>query len=308
MKFVRLRGVILVFSIFAGAASGVASVQTLEDSAALREYVERYQTVWNTRDSTAVAEFFSEDADLVMGNLPAARGRGAIEGWWRAYFERQEPERRARFDVNSARLLTPDVAVVNIASTTYGEGGGSEALPVRKARGTWLLRREGGKWLIEAMRGMPTEEDRVELISSLETAESLRPDIRAFVRAYEDAFDRHDADALSAFYRDDADVIVRNNPVIHGAREIRNWWTDYFNRPRPYRVQLIIEEIRMMSADVALLNLVATGARLDSKAELVPVRAPRATWVLVREDGRWGIEALRVLPSENDRLIRSQGR
>lgn len=35
-----------------------------------------------------------------------------------------------------------------------------EVLPVRKARATWLLRRHGDQWLIEAVRAMPTDTTR----------------------------------------------------------------------------------------------------------------------------------------------------
>jgi ketosteroid isomerase-like protein len=136
---------------------------------------------------------------------------------------------------------------LNLAITSGGTGAGGKALQVRKARGTWLLRRHDNQWLIEAVRILPTEKDRVELIPSLAAATSLRPHLRAFVAAYEDTFNRHDPEALSAFYRDDADIIVREGPVIHGAQAIRKWWRDYFSQPRPYRVLLIIKEIRRMS-------------------------------------------------------------
>ena len=291
-------------TLIATIAPGLATAQEGGDTAALRERVGTYQKVWNTRDATRVAAFFSEDADLVMGNLPRVRGRGAIETLWRAYFERQEPGRQGTFDVLSARLLAPDVALVNVASTTGGAGPGGEALPIRRARGTWLLRSEGGEWIIVAMQALPGEEDRVELVPSLEAARSLRPRLRAFVAAYEDTFDRHDPEALSAFYRDDADILVRNGPLIHGAPAIREWWRTYFSQPRPYRVLLVIQEIEMLSDRVALLNLAVTGALDEATDALTPVRRARATWVVVREDGEWKIAALRMLPGEDDRVIR----
>jgi ketosteroid isomerase-like protein len=97
------------------------------------------------------------------------------------------------------------------------------------------------------------------------------PNIRAFVAAYEDALNRHDPEGLSALYREDADII-------------------------------------MMADDVALLNVIGTRATLEATDQLVPTRETRATWVLRREDGKWLIAALRVLPSENDRVIRVSGR
>ncbi len=302
------RAIMIVAGILAVTLPAAATDRSGTDPGALRDYVEAYQKVWNTRDAAAVAAFFAEDADVVMGNVPAVRGRAAIETWWRAYFERQEPERRGTFDVTAARLLTPDVGLVNIDSTTHGVSSGGDPLPVRRFRGTWLLRRDGTEWRIEAMRGQPTEEDRVELKPSLETAESLRPQVRALVAAYEDAFNRRDPDALSALYREDADLIVRNGPVVRGEQAIRDWWHAYFEKPRSYRALFIVDEIRMLGDDAALLNVTATGAPLEPSSEPVPVRSARGTWVLVRQGGRWRIAALRVLQSESDRLIRASDR
>jgi uncharacterized protein (TIGR02246 family) len=305
----KLAAAIIATSTVAAAFPAVATAQT-EAETALRGRVEAYQQAWATQDPTVVAAFFTEDADFVMGNLPLRRGREEIRDWWRDYFARQESGRGLTLDVNSVRLVTADVAVINVVTTTGGRDSLGQELPARRFRGTWVMRRQTGEWLIAAMRGLPTEEDRIELIASLEVAESLRPQLRAFVAAYEDTFDRHDPDALSAFYRDDADIIVREGPVIHGAQEIREWWRAYFSQPRHYRVLLIIEEIKMMSDNVALLNFTATGAASEVTDQLVPARQARATWVVVREEDQWRIAALRVLPSEDDRVIREhqQGR
>lgn len=304
MCVMNLRGAAIALGVVVTALPGEAEAQAVADSAALHEYVETYENAMSTHDPTVVAAFFSEDADLVPGNLPVLNGREAIEAWWRAYFERQEAERRGTFSVTSTRFLTPDVALVNLAITSGGVGAGGEELPERKARGTWLLRRHGGQWLIEAARILPTEKDRVELMPSLEAAESLRPQLRALVAAYEDTFDRHDPEGLAAFYRDDADIIVRNSPLIQGKQAIRSFWRTYFSQPRPWRVLLIIDEIKMLSDNVALLNFTATGATFEAMDRLSPVRRARATWVVAREDGSWLIAALRVLPSEDDRVIR----
>ena len=306
MRMMKRRAAICAMSLFATVPMGVASAQVVVDPPDLLRFVDSYQSTFDTRDPVAVAALFSEDADLVPGNLPALHGREMIEAWW-PYLERQEPERRGRFDVTSARHLAPDVALINLETTTGGSGLGG-VLPVRKARATWVLQRHNGQWLIEAARALPTERDRVELISSLEAAASLRPDLRAFVKAYEDTFDRHDPEALSAFYRDDADIIVREGPVIHGAEGIREWWRAYFSQPRPYRVLLIIDDIKVLSDNVALLSFTATGATSDARDQLPPARWARATWAVVREDGEWLIAALRVLPSEDDRVTRESDR
>ncbi len=304
IPFAQLAIAMLVVSGLPSTAAGQVSA----DSAALLKYIEEYQRTWNTRDPALVAAFFTEDADLVMGNQPPAQGRKAIEDWWRAYFGMQEQGRRGRFDATSVKLLGSGAALVDVTSTTGGSGPADETLVTRKARGTWLLRRQGDGWLIAAMRGLPTEEDQVELIPSREAAEDLRPQIRAFVAAYEDAFNRHDADALSAFYRNDADIVVRELPVVRGMQAIRDWWSRYFSQPRPYYALMVIDQIRMITDDVALVNVVGTGAPIEHTDQVEPVRTARATWILARANGEWRIAALRVLPSEPDRVIRNSSR
>ncbi len=286
----------------------VLHAQGAADSAEVRNYVEAYQRTWNTRDAAALAALFAEDADLVMYNLPAAEGRNAIEAWWRAYFEVQEEGRSGRFEVSAVKLVAPNAAVVDVRSTTGRAGPEGKVLDARRARGTWLLRKRAGNWLIAAMRGYPTEDDAVELNASRAAAEELRPQIRAFVAAYEDAFNRKDAEALTAFYRNDADIIVRELPVVRGAQAIEHWWETYFSQPRSYRALMVVDGIRMITEDVALLNVIGTGAVDERSDQVEAVRTARATWILSREGGEWRITTLRVLPSEPDRVIRASSR
>ncbi len=281
-------------------AYGMARADERSDLAPLQEYVEAYDKAWDTHNPTALAAFFSEDSDMVFGSAPGVHGQKAIEAWWRTYFDAQEPDRLISIRLTSARHLTPLVAVVNVETTT---GGGT--LPARDTRGTWLLRQQDGQWQIAAMRGLPTESDQVKLKASQEAAEALRPQIRAFVAAYEDTFNRHDTDALAAFYRQDAEIIVRNDAIVQGGQSILDWWRQYFSQPRPYRALMIIEEIRMIESDVALLNVIGTGAPNNATIQPNSVRYARATWLLVREEGRWLIAALRVLPSDFDQITRA---
>jgi len=136
--------------------------QTPEDSAAVHKQFEEYLRTFNTRDPVALSEFFTEDADFIMGNLPRLIGRKAIENWWRNYFAKQEPGRKGRFILKSLRFITADVALVNIETTTGSKDKNGGELRTRKARGTWVLHlQNNGKWLITAMLGLPSLEDRI---------------------------------------------------------------------------------------------------------------------------------------------------
>ena len=154
------------FAVVVAAVASLGSVgpvlaQAPEDSAAVRELVEAYRTTWDRHDASDLAEFFTEDADMIMGTDPIALGREAIEAWWKNYFERQEPQRQVAIEVRALRLIVPDVAVLNVTTTTHGRTAQGEELRPRDARGTWVVAREGGVWMIAAMRGMPTEQDEV---------------------------------------------------------------------------------------------------------------------------------------------------
>ena len=150
-----------------GLAPGATSAQTAADSAAVRARIDAYRTVWNGHDASAVAAFFSDSADLVMGSQPEAVGRQAIQDSWRSYFSNQEPERQLTLDVQSLRFVATGVAVVNVGTTTGGSDQEGRPLPSRRFRGEWVVHRQRDEWLISAMRGQPTERDSVVLNASL---------------------------------------------------------------------------------------------------------------------------------------------
>lgn len=300
-------GLALVTMLIAAGQQTVTATQYSEDTDAIRARIDAYLNVWNAHDAAGLAAFFTEDADSVMGNQPAAHGPEEIREQWQTYFARQEPERHLTLEVSPIRFVAAGVAVMTVATTTGGRDRQGKELPARKFRGAWLWRQQGDNWLIAAMRGLPTEQDRVTLNATDAAAERLKPDVRAFVAAYESAFNSHDPAALSAFYRDDAEIVLRNLPVIRGHRAIENWWATYFAEPRPYRALLIIDEMRTIAPDVILLNITATGDPASSADERPPVRYARATWIVTRAAGEWRIAALWLLPSEDDVIIRSGG-
>jgi uncharacterized protein (TIGR02246 family) len=151
---------------------------------------------------------------------------------------------------------------------------------------------------------MPALTDSVVIGASIETAESLRPHIREFVKAYEDAYDSHNPSMVTSFFQNNADIIVRNKPLVHGKQAIQEWWNSYFSTPRNFKVIMIIDEIRTITNDVVQVNLTVTGAIPGAEDKPQPLRQTSANWILVRESGEWRIAALRVLPGKEDRVIR----
>lgn len=159
------RGLGVAASLALLVSCGVAGQRTASETSLtdVRARVHAYERAWNSHDASAVAGFYTQDADLVMGNGPRTEGRPAIAAWWARYFSAISDNREGTFQVESLRLLSPDVALANVNTLTAGASENGEELPARRARGTWILSAKDGEWLIAALRGLPAEGDvRVE--------------------------------------------------------------------------------------------------------------------------------------------------
>ena len=119
----------------------------------LREFIRQYEETWQSHDADRLGDFFADDADMVAGIQPRIVGREAIAAWWDRYFSRIDSGRLLSVSIDSIRLLSPDIALINVATTTGGTHSETNAvLESRKARGTWVVTRAGGGWKIAALR------------------------------------------------------------------------------------------------------------------------------------------------------------
>lgn len=142
-------------------AEGAMAEQTTNEPAlaSIRARIQDYQRAWNSHDGNKVAAFYAEDADMVMGNSPRIIGRQAIAEWWTRYFAAISDKRDGAFELVAVRLYAPNVAVADVNTLTSGHAESGDALPARRARGTWVLTRSNGQWLISVIRGLPAEGD-----------------------------------------------------------------------------------------------------------------------------------------------------
>ena len=158
----KLMSSILILIILIAISFNKVSGQSRTDSMTVNSIVEKYQSVWDTHDAYELAQLFTDDADIIMGNWPHISGRKVIQDRWQAYFNRQEAERKLRIDVNSFKIITEVVILINVTTTTWGHDSQGNELQSRRFRGSWVLKKQPNKnWLIVAMYGMPTEEDRI---------------------------------------------------------------------------------------------------------------------------------------------------
>ncbi|MEJ2129750.1 MAG: SgcJ/EcaC family oxidoreductase [Woeseiaceae bacterium] len=134
-----------------------------ENADALRKFVGQYEDSWQSHDAENLGRFFADDADMLVGIQPRIVGRDAIAEWWDGYFSHIDSGRLLTISIESIQLLGPNVALINVETTTGGNHSETnEVLESRQARGTWVVTRSSGNWQIAALRAhSPVGELRV---------------------------------------------------------------------------------------------------------------------------------------------------
>lgn len=117
---------------------------------AIRTRVSALETAWNKRDAAAIAAMYSADGDAIIMDAPVFTGRAALQVAAAHDISTQAPTLRISITPTSIRFLRSDVAIVNTIAR-FNEGAGKED------RGTWVLVRRKGEWLIAALRVLPAE-------------------------------------------------------------------------------------------------------------------------------------------------------
>jgi uncharacterized protein (TIGR02246 family) len=120
-----------------------------DQSSAFRDQAKAYENAINKRDAAAVAALFTENADQILVDGPRLQGRNAIRDAADKELKTWPKGRQFKLQVTGSRMLAPDIGVVETAAT-FSEG------PVRSNRGTAVVVREGGRWLISSLRVYPS--------------------------------------------------------------------------------------------------------------------------------------------------------
>jgi uncharacterized protein (TIGR02246 family) len=165
-----------------------------------------------------------------------------------------------------------------------------------------MNRHQQWRWLVVVASLVPLVFCR-EVLGQTAHSESLA-DVRAQVRAYERAWNSHDAGRVAAFYTHDADMAMGNGPWISGREAIREWWARYFAAISDHRVGTFdVQSLRLVAPGVVLANIRTLTAGRDEENKELPARRARGTWILTEQDGQWLISALRGLPAEGDARV-----
>lgn len=121
------------------------------DESAIVAVIAAREAAWNAGDAAAYGDLLTEDADIVSATGKPAHDREAI---LRLYTEQRAGVYagvRTRTRVARVRMLGPNVG---LADADYElEGGAVDG--IRRGLISFILRREGQRWRIAAIRGVP---------------------------------------------------------------------------------------------------------------------------------------------------------
>jgi uncharacterized protein (TIGR02246 family) len=141
-----------------------APAQSAEEKP-IRDLVAAVAKAYNTPDLKALAESFTEDADVVDTEGESTRGRGAVAEMYASTIE-ETPGLRLEPKVEEVRFLTPDVARVEGQTRLSTRTGDATEF----TRFSGLVVKRDGKWLVAEIREYPAA---VEDVSPYERLKEL---------------------------------------------------------------------------------------------------------------------------------------
>src|SRR4051794_34433835 len=113
----------------------------------------------------------------------------------------------------------------------------------------------------------------------------METEIRGTILAGLDAWAANDADAFAGVYTEDATVALHGGVSLSGREEIRAYMAKGFAGPfKGSRSCDEAESIRVHGDTATVVSL--SGVVMPGQAAAAPEHLRRATWTLVRQDGR----------------------
>lgn len=146
-------GVVSVACLIALMGSARSVAEEADAAAEIREAISEYLDAWNRGDAEALGAYYDEAYDWMNPLGMHLHGRDVVVAYQSASFKRQLPpnvQHSLSYDVNSIRLITDDVAVVDIKYTGTGMGPRPEQ-PVENMIFAVYVKKNG-RWLRAAQR------------------------------------------------------------------------------------------------------------------------------------------------------------
>ncbi|MBX7106608.1 MAG: SgcJ/EcaC family oxidoreductase [Gemmataceae bacterium] len=118
--------------------------------------------------------------------------------------------------------------------------------------------------------------------------------VRAVVDAFVAAYDKHDAEALSALFLPDAKVITEDGDVIEGREAIARTFAALFAEYPATKIEIAVDSIKMIGKDLA----VEVGSSKTIHAPGADPEVSKYTVVHCKRDGKWLMALARDNPAD----------
>jgi uncharacterized protein (TIGR02246 family) len=158
----------------------------------------------------------------------------------------------------------------------------------------------GGKpasWLIPALQagepGEPQAQPATDQARASRSADEKA--IRQAVAEYAKVYRKADADALLAFWDDDAEFIDEDGKIIKGRQAIGDLLRKNQSELKDSHIELHLKSVRFITPDVALADANALVRNSDGTTDNGPFTA-----VLIKKGDRWLFSSVRDLPEPSD--------
>jgi len=127
-----------------------------EDEQAIRRLIGDREAAWNRGEVENYSLLLTPAADIVSATGRPARGRDAVLALYREQRAGAYKGAVTSTPIDSIRFLRPDVAIVDARFSLSGlRAPDGSALPARRGLLTLVVTKEGSRWLIASMRGIP---------------------------------------------------------------------------------------------------------------------------------------------------------
>jgi uncharacterized protein (TIGR02246 family) len=122
-------------------------------------------------------------------------------------------------------------------------------------------------------------------------------DVRSIYQRLIDAWNRRDAAAYAALFDDVANVVGFDGSQMNGRSEIESTLAGIFAHHQTAPYLSIVREVRMLTAEVAILRAVA-GMVPPGQTDINPAVNAIQSLVAVKRDGQWRIALFQNTPAQ----------
>lgn len=155
-----MKAIVIVTSLMlvsAMLAQGPAVPEPAEQE--IRKMPQDLSSAWAHADARAMAGLFAEDGDLVIPSGDFLGGRSAIQNFYQSVFEHGYTGSHAGSEIKRIRVRGAMAVVDGAWSITGAKDAAGAPRPAEQGLFTAVLKKQGGKWYILALREMVPRND-----------------------------------------------------------------------------------------------------------------------------------------------------